>query len=198
MGRVYISTGQYELALEHLQPIPAIYKKAGNLRDVAQVEGLLGQIYEQQGDSSRARKSYLEASRIFRKVNDRVKDASVRFALGRLELKSGNYDAAETYLKDSIENTEEIRSDLKTRVFAAAFSARVHERYVAYIECLMRKHKSQPSKGLEVIAFEASELARARSLVGVAARYANDRSGWCRSAACAKRKKPSPRNPHHR
>ncbi len=110
------------------------------------------------------RKSYLEASRIFRKVDDRVNDASVRFALGRLELNSGNYEAAERYLKDSIENTESIRSDLKTRVFAAAFSASVHERYVAYIECLMRKHKSQPSKGLEVIAFEASELARARSL----------------------------------
>jgi CHAT domain-containing protein len=97
-------------------------------------------------------------------VNDPVNDASVRFALGRLELNSGNYEAAEEYLKDSIKNTESIRSDLKTRVFAAAFSANVHERYEAYIECLMRKHKSQPSKGFDVVAFEASELARARSL----------------------------------
>lgn len=164
LGRVYISTGQYELALEHLQPIPAIYKKSGNPREVAQVEGMLGQIYQHQGSVSRARKSYLEASRIFREINDRVNDASVRFALGRLELNSGNYEAAERYLKDSIENTEHIRSDLKTRVFAAAFSASVHERYEAYIECLMRRHESKPSKGLEVIAFEASELARARSL----------------------------------
>ena len=164
LGRVYISTGQYDLALKHLQPIPAIYKKSGNPREVAQVEGILGQIYQQQGAVNRARKSYLEASRIFREISDRVNDASVRFALGRLELNSGNYEAAETYLKESIENTENIRRDLKTRVFAAAFSASVHERYEAYIECLMRKHKSQPSKGLEVIAFEASELARARSL----------------------------------
>jgi CHAT domain-containing protein/predicted negative regulator of RcsB-dependent stress response len=164
LGRVYFSTGQYELALEQLKPIPEIYKKSGNPREVAHVEGMLGQIYQQQGSVSRARKSYLEASRILREVNDRVNDASVRFALGRLELDSGNYEAAESYLKDSIANTEHIRSDLKTRVFAAAFSASVHERYEAYIECLMRKHKSQPANGLEVIAFEASELARARSL----------------------------------
>jgi CHAT domain-containing protein len=51
-----------------------------------------------------------------------------------------------------------------TRVFAAAFSANVHERYEAYIECLMRKHKLQPAQGFDVLAFEASELARARSL----------------------------------
>jgi CHAT domain-containing protein len=164
MGQVYISVGQYDLALQHLQPLLAIYNKTGNRQEQAQVEALIGRIYQQQGSISRARKSYLEASRIFREVSAPLKDASVRFALGRLELDNGNYEAAERYLKDSIEGAENIRRDLQTRVFAAAFSASVHERYEAYIECLMRKHKAQPSKGLEVLAFEASELARARSL----------------------------------
>ena len=164
LGEVYIATGQYDLALEHLQPILPIYKNSFNPKEEAQVEALIGQIYQQQGSIGRARKSYLEASRIFREISDRVNDASVQFALGRLELNQRNYEAAEKYLKESIENTENIRRDLSTRVFAAAFSASVHERYEAYIECLMRKHKSQSSKGLEELAFEASELARARSL----------------------------------
>ena len=164
MGLVYIDTGQYELALKHLQPSLAVYKKKKNRQGEAQVQAWLGQIYQQQGLISRARESYLAASRIFQEIPDQVKNASVRFTLGRLEFKDGNYEAAEGYLKESIENTETIRHDLSTRVFASAFSASVHERYEAYIECLMRKHKAQPSKGLDVLAFEASELARARAL----------------------------------
>ena len=164
LGEVYIAMAQYDLALQQLQPILPIYRSSFNPKEAAQVEAMIGQIYQQQGAVGRARKSYLGASRIFREVSDRVNDASVRFALGRLEMNNGNYEAAEKYLKESIENTENIRRDLSSRVFAAAFSASVHERYEAYIECLMRKHKSQKSKGLEVLAFEASELARARSL----------------------------------
>ena len=164
LGRIYLATGEYDLALYHLQPVPAIYESAGNNRDAAQVHALIGQIYERRGAVDRARTIYLNASQIFRQVDDRINDAAVRFALGRLELNRNNYDAAESYLKDSIKTTEDIRQDLSSRVFAAAFSASVHDRYEAYIECLMRKHKQQPAKGLELQAFEASELARARSL----------------------------------
>lgn len=164
LGRIFIATGEHQLALQHLQPVIEVYRKTQNWNEEAQVQALIGQIYEQQGSLAQARRRYLEASRIFRRISDRVNDASVRFALGRLELNSGNYQAAESYLKESIEHTETIRRDLSARVFAAAFSASVHERYEAYIECLMRKHKAQPSQGFEVVAFEASELVRARSL----------------------------------
>ncbi len=163
-GHVYLALRQYHVALQHLQPTVAAHKKGQDLQEAARVEALIGRIYEQQGSISRARKSYLEASRMFRELSNQMDDASVRFALGRLELNNGNYEMAEGYLRDSIEETENVRRDLSTRLFAAAFSARVHERYEAYIECLMRKHKSQRSEHAEVLAFEASELARARSL----------------------------------
>jgi CHAT domain-containing protein len=52
-------------------------------------------------------------------------------------------------------------------MLATAFSASVHDRYETYIECLMQKHKQQPSRGLELQAFQASELARARSLASL-------------------------------
>jgi CHAT domain-containing protein len=46
----------------------------------------------------------------------------------------------------------------------AAFSATVYERYEKYIECLMHQHEQHPAQGLDVSAFQISELARARSL----------------------------------
>ncbi len=164
LARVYVSVGDYAAGLQHLQPALTIFKRAGNPREAAHVLALIGQVYEQQGAIGRARKNYLEASKTFRKVSDRVNEAAVRFALGRLELKSGNYETAEAYLTQSIEGTEDIWRASTSRDLTAAFSASMHERYEAYIECLMRKHKTQPSLGLDVRAFEASELSRARSL----------------------------------
>ena len=169
LGQIYFAQGENHLALQSLKPLPKLYTDTGYINDAAHVKALIGQVYERLGDTKHARALYLEASETFRdpQINDRVKDAAVRFALGRLELKENNYDAAETYLLDSIKTTEDIRSDLKSRVFAAGFSASVHERYEAYIECLMRKHYQFPAQGIEARAFEASELARARSLAAM-------------------------------
>jgi CHAT domain-containing protein len=79
-------------------------------------------------------------------------------------LRSGNYDAAEDYLRQSIEATENIRRIPTSFDLTSAFSAFVHDRYETYIECLMRKHSAQPDAGLSVRAFEISELSRGRSL----------------------------------
>ena len=167
ISQVYLATGKYDLALQHLLPVAAFYESKGNESDAAQIKGLIGKAYEGLGQLPPARASYAAALSSFRKPADSVRKAAVAFALGRLELTQGNYDAAENYLKASIDSTEDIRSDLKERTLATAFSASVHDRYETYIECLMRKDKQQPSQGFALRAFEASELARARSLAAL-------------------------------
>src|SRR6185369_2165665 len=166
IGQVYLATGQYELALKSLLPIPPYWERKHHPSDAAQVKALIGEVYQRQGKIELARANYEAALKNF-SADAPVKKAAVAFALGRLELSEGNYDAAENYLKQSIDTTEDIRSDLSSRMLATAFSATVHDRYETYIECLMQKHKQQPSRGLEQKAFQASELARARSLAAL-------------------------------
>ncbi|HEV2801847.1 MAG TPA: CHAT domain-containing protein, partial [Pyrinomonadaceae bacterium] len=164
LGRVYSATGEHKLASEHLHSALASYTQSFNPNEATRVRALLGQVYEQQGQTEPARRHYLQALQTFTKLSDRLNQAAVYYRLGRLELASGNYDAAEDYLRRSIEVTEKLRSVSKSSDLAAAFSATVYERYEKYVECLMRKHESQPGKNLAVRAFEASESARARSL----------------------------------
>ena len=164
IGQVYLAEEQYNLALQHLLPIPAFFESKRNYGDAAQVKGLIGEVYQRQGKIGLARANYQAALKNLREATDSVKRASVAFALGRLELNQANYDDAEKYLKESIQNAEDIRGDLSNRMLATAFSASVHDRYETYIECLMHRHQQQPGKGLELQAFQASELARARSL----------------------------------
>ncbi len=167
MAQVYMATGKYDLALQHLLPPLAFYETKNKQGDAAEIRALIGEVYQRQGKTELARTNYQAALKHFREADAPVEKAGVAFALGRLELKESNYDAAENYLRESIETTEDIRSDLNSRVLATAFSASVHERYETYIDCLMRKHKQQPSQGMDLRAFQASELARARSLAAL-------------------------------
>ena len=164
LAQLHLSKGEFVRALVYLTSSLQIFEEVENPIEAARVRVLMGEAYEQQNMIERARTRYLEALKTFRSVKDRVSEAAVSFALGRLELKQGNLDKAETYLRQSIENTEEIRSVTVGRDIATAFSASVHKRYAAYIDCLLRKHKLRPASRLDVQGFEASELARARSL----------------------------------
>lgn len=164
LGRLHIALGEYNSARQHLQASLAIFQAAHNPREAGRVLALLGQIDEQEGAFERARTNYLDAVRNFQQVEDRANEAAANFALGKLELKAGDYDRAETYLKQSVDTTEDLRRASVARDLTTAYSATVYERYQTYIECLLHKHKLQPSRGLDVLAFQTSELARARAL----------------------------------
>jgi CHAT domain-containing protein/Flp pilus assembly protein TadD len=164
LGEIYGSMGEYDDALRHLQSALAIYTSANNPNEAAQVRALIGQVYQRQGQTESARRNYGRALETFRSLSDDVNQSATLYALGSLELKQNNLDAAEDYLRRSIEATENMRRVSTSRDLTAAFSATVHERYESYVECLMRRHGAAPARGLDVLAFETSDLSRARSL----------------------------------
>jgi len=164
IAMVRLETGEYADALQHLQFALGVYQRAFNPMEAARVQGLIGQVFEQQGQLARAHESYLKAVDAFHKISDQVNEASVYFALGRMELKRDKYVEAEDYLTRSIQMTERMHRIPTSRDLSVAFFGSVHDRYQAYIECLMGKHKSDPAGAFDVTAFETSEAARARSL----------------------------------
>ncbi|HEY0380422.1 MAG TPA: CHAT domain-containing tetratricopeptide repeat protein [Pyrinomonadaceae bacterium] len=164
LGRVHIAMGQYDVALPHLEFALVRYTEAVNPKEAARVRALIARACQRQGRLARARAYYRRALAAFGKLSDRINQAAVYYGLGQLELKSGNYAAAEDYLRQSIKATEDVRRVSTSSDLTAAFSATVHERYEQYVECLMRRHEAERSRGLDARAFETSELARARSL----------------------------------
>ena len=164
LGRVQIDRGEYKAGLQHLEAALKIYTRAENPQETYRVRGLLGKAYDRQGLIGVAKSHYLEALDGFTRLEDRVNQAALYYALGQLELKQKNYDQASDYLKRSIDVTENVRRVSTSKDLTTAFSATVQERYEAYIECLMKQHEKQPARGFAVRAFETSELARARTL----------------------------------
>lgn len=165
IGRVGVATDDYASALTHLRLALGIYTQAINPLEAARVRALMGEVYDRQGNAARARRNYRQALAGFERLGDRINQAAVYFAMGRMELSGGYYAAAENFLRRSIDVTESVRRITTSSDLIVAFSASTHERYEKYIDCLMRMHQAEPSRGFDVQAFEQSELARARSLV---------------------------------
>ena len=160
MGRTYSALNNQPEALEHFESALGVYVERGNLMEEARIRALIGQVYQTQGKLDDAQKSYQQALQTFDALNDRIDQSATLFAMGQLEMKRGNFDTAQDHFRQSIETTDNIRSKSTTRDLAAAFSATVHDRYLQYIQCLMRRNDRQAA----VQAFETSESERARSL----------------------------------
>lgn len=164
LGKVLIVMRDYVGALKHLQAALTVYTRTKNPKEAAQAQGLMAEVYQQQGKIPVAREYYQRSLQTFVRLTDRLNQAAILYALGRLELRQNNLDIAEVYLRRSIDATEYIRRASTSSDLITAFSATVYERYESYIECLMRRHHAQPRRGFDLLAFETSELARARSL----------------------------------
>ena len=164
LGRTYHSLNDHPVALGYFQSALDGYSKAKNIREAARIRALMGRVYQQQGSFQKARDDYQTALVTFRQLGDRINESATLYAMGTLESQENNLDKAVDYLQQSIEVTEEMRRVSSSSDLTAAFSARVYDRYVAYIDCLMRKHSEDPTKQYDVRAFELSESARGRSL----------------------------------
>jgi CHAT domain-containing protein len=164
LGRTYDAMSDRPAALKHFQTALDLYVNAGNTMEAARTRALIGQVYENSGRLDEARGAYQLVLQTFDALSDRVNQSATLFALGRLEMKSSNYDAAESYLRKSIEVTENMRRMSTSRDLTAGFSATVHDRYELYIQCLMRNNRGPSAPSRVALAFETSESARARSL----------------------------------
>lgn len=164
LGRTYAASGDRAAALEHLGAALRLYEGIGNRMEAARTVALMGRVHQQDGRLKRAGELYERALATFRRLSDHVNEAATLYALGSLELERGDAEAAELHLRQSIEVTENVRRVSSSTDLTAAFSATVYERYEKYVECLMRRHRSDPARGFDGRAFEAAEMARARSL----------------------------------
>ena len=160
LGRTYAALNQPAQALGHFETALGLFIDLNNPIEEARVRALIGQVYQTQGKLNGAGQFYQQALQTFDAIDDHIDRSATLFAMGQLEMKRGNYGAAETYLRYSIQATEDIRSMSSTRDLTAAFSATVHDRYLQYIHCLMLRN----DKKATIRAFEISESERARSL----------------------------------
>lgn len=121
------------------------------------------------GDFDRARSLYEGALQLQHRSGDRSGEAQATFGLARVERQRGNLEEALRLSTEALDLIESLRSTIPGPRLRASFLATHHDIFALQVEILMDLAQLNPGGGYEVAAFEASERARARSLLDLLA-----------------------------
>jgi CHAT domain-containing protein/tetratricopeptide (TPR) repeat protein len=169
LGRVYASRDHITEALDYHHQALAIAKAARDGAGEALTERDLGRLYRSVGDPSRALEHLSRALelRSLEAVPERESDTLYEIAL--CERDRGNFAEARARMEAAIAILESVRASVPGPDLQASMGASMQDRYRFYVDLVMQLHRLHPAQGFEVAALEASERARARSLLDLIA-----------------------------
>ena len=146
----------YNQAIEKLRSFPRQLSMA--LRD-------LGSLYSNSGEHQNAIKTFDEALQVSRSLGDPLGEAEALAGIAKVERDRGRLNEAKSLAENALASVESLRLNLKSQNLRTAFFASARKHHELYINVLMSLHAQNPSAGFDVLAVQASENARARSLL---------------------------------
>ncbi|HET9711812.1 MAG TPA: CHAT domain-containing protein, partial [Pyrinomonadaceae bacterium] len=106
-----------------------------------------------------------EALRVSRSLGDPLGEAEALAGIAKVERDRGRLNEAKILAENALASVESLRLNLKSQNLRTAFFASARKHHELYINILMSLHAQNPSAGFDVLALQASENARARSLL---------------------------------
>lgn len=165
IGRVYDLWGDKGKALKYYLRTLPFWQSEKDLRAEADTLNLIGHAYEEQGRKQRALDCYETALPLSQKAEYRGGEAATLYNIARLERDRARLTEARARIEAALEVIESLRTKVASQDLRASYFATVRQQYEFYIDLLMRLHRQRPAEGFDRAAFEASERARARSLL---------------------------------
>jgi CHAT domain-containing protein len=170
IGAVYLGLTDYEKALAYYnQALPIFHGLPdGRVGELTSLNNI-GQVYSRTGQQEKAFGYFQQALQLARSIKRRDYEAGALFNIAYTERERGNLTEALSDAETGIEILESRRGTISSQELRSAYFATVQNHYEFYIDLLMRLHKQKPSAGYDGKALEASERARARSLLEILA-----------------------------
>ncbi len=152
------AVGYLERSLDILRSIEDPLFRVRTLADA-------GKAHRALGNRSRAIAYFNEALKLSQSVGDRGAEARALFELAQVSAGPNDLDVVRDHVESALTIAESIRTEIESRELRVSYLASVHQFHELHMDVLMRQHKVRPGDGLAAKAFEASERARARSLL---------------------------------
>jgi CHAT domain-containing protein len=165
IGRIYCALGDYQKAMDYLNQGLSLSRSAGNRFGEVFNLNEIGKVYLALGENEKGLDSYRQALPLAHALADRRAEANALYGSARAERNRGNLVEALAQIEAAIKIIESLRTEVLSQELRASYFATVQNNYALYIDVLMRLHQLHPGDGNEAKALEASERARARSLV---------------------------------
>jgi CHAT domain-containing protein/tetratricopeptide (TPR) repeat protein len=178
IGMTYNDIGRPEKAIDYSKRALELSQTLGGLQIRANPLSKLGWAHLTMRQLAESRDYFEQALRISQSTGDRASEIPIRYGLARVEMERGRLDEARRHIEVSLEITESLRGRNSNLEVRSTYLAQAQGHYQLYIELLMRLHRSDPAAGYASAALQASERARARTLLDALAEAQIDlRSG---------------------
>ena len=165
LGGAYFLLNRHEKAIAYHEQALAISREVKNRAAEGASLNNLGVIHSAQGRHDKAAESFEQSLAIRREVKDRLGEALTLHAFAKVERDRGNLAQSRALIEQSLQIVEASRSEIYNPQSRASYFASAQTSHEFYIDLLMQQHKVEPAKGLDTLAVEASERARARGLL---------------------------------
>src|SRR5262245_5231794 len=163
LGTIYQSIGDRPKALSHYEDSLRLSREARNRAHEATMLNRIGFIHELNGDRQKALAHYREALPISRETENRAEVINSLHNIARAERDLGSLTEARAEIETAITLIESTREQFASRQLRESYFATAQKSYSLYIDVLMLLHKQRPDEGLNTLALQVSEKARARS-----------------------------------
>jgi CHAT domain-containing protein/Tfp pilus assembly protein PilF len=168
LGEAQAAAGNVTQALDELDQALALQRQTADLSNEGLTLRRKGESLASAGRAAEALPLFPQALLASRAVGDRVNEAMTLAARARVlrdQGKPGDLESARSDAEAAIAALESLRTRLGNPELRAAFLGSRSDIYELHIDILMRLAAARPDEGFERAAFEASETARARSLL---------------------------------
>jgi CHAT domain-containing protein/tetratricopeptide (TPR) repeat protein len=165
IGAVYSSLGDGQKALDYLNQALPLQKALNNRGWEAHTLTYMGAVYSSLGDWTKAMECFNQALKLSRAALDRNGEANIHLNMAKAERNRNNLAIARQHIESALEIIESLRTTITSHDLRASYLASKRDYYEFYIDLLMRLQEEAPSKGYDAAALQASERARARSLL---------------------------------
>jgi CHAT domain-containing protein/tetratricopeptide (TPR) repeat protein len=165
IGLVYDSLGDKVRALDYYKQALVILQAGPNQRDEAYTLNYIGHVHESLNEKRKALEYYHQALPLSRAAGDRFGESLTFYNMTRAERDLGKFIEARANIETALGIVESLRTKVASQDLRASYLASIRQYYDLYIDLLMSLHQQRPSDGFEAAALEASERARARSLL---------------------------------
>ena len=167
LGVTYRSLGEKQKALDFFTQALSLRLAVGDRPGQAATLSDMGSIYDLMAQQQKALNYYKQALQLSRVVEDREIEASTLQKIAQIERNRGQLAEARTDIEAALVIVEGLRTKIAGQELRASYFATTQQYFEFYIDLLMRLQRLDPNRRYGAMALEASERARARSLLDV-------------------------------
>jgi CHAT domain-containing protein/tetratricopeptide (TPR) repeat protein len=165
LGVVYLKLGNTKEARNYLDQALVIQREIEERQGEAYSIFNVGECYLAQHETPKALEQYQAALQINRAIGNRVSEAMALYRIADVKRNQGNFAEARKDIESAVTIIESLRRKIVANELRTSYFARSQTYYELYIDLLMQMHQLEPSAGHDSVALQASERARARSLL---------------------------------